>query len=107
MSETQENTIKHFKSLQKRYKTQHNGKQCEFVKIALSALHEQAEREKGCEYCKDSEDLAYGHDSMQRTGRIYLDGNLLTADLYSESMAAAICFCPMCGKRLEVGYDNT
>ena len=41
-------------------------------------------------------------DSMQRTGRIYIDGNLLTADLYSESMAVAVCCCPMCGKRLEV-----
>lgn len=70
----------------------------------LAALREQAGRQSGCEYCKDSEDLAYGHDSMQRTGRIYLDGNLLTADLYSESMAAAICFCPVCGKRLEVEH---
>ena len=61
-----------------------------------------AEREKGCEYCEDGEDLSYGHDTMQRTGRIYLDGNLLTADLYSESMAVIVRFCPVCGKRLEV-----
>jgi hypothetical protein len=27
---------------------------------------------------------------------------LLTADLYSESMAVAVRCCPMCGKRLEV-----
>ena len=30
--------IKHFESLQKRYTTQHNGKQCEYVKIALEAM---------------------------------------------------------------------
>jgi uncharacterized Zn finger protein (UPF0148 family) len=69
------------------------------------ALRKQAEREKGCEYCLQGEDLAYGHDSMQRTGRIYLDGKLLTADLYSESMAVAVCYCPMCGKRLEEHHE--
>ena len=70
--------------------------------MAIAALREQAERSKGCEYCLQGEDLAYGHDSMQRTGRIYIDSNLLTADLYSESMAVAVCCCPMCGRRLEV-----
>ena len=70
-------------------------------KLALAALREQAEREKGCEYCLQGEDLAYGQDSVQRTGRIYLDGNLLTADLYTDSMAVAVCFCPMCGRKLE------
>ena len=30
--------IKHFESLQKRYTTQHNGKQCEYVKVALEAM---------------------------------------------------------------------
>ena len=72
---------------------------------ALTALREQAERSKGCEYCLQGEDLAYGLDSMQRTGRIYIDGNLLTADLYSESMAVAVCYCPICGKRLEVEHE--
>ena len=32
-------TIKHFKSLQKRYTTQHNGHMCERVEDALEALH--------------------------------------------------------------------
>ena len=68
---------------------------------ALACLQECAERRDGCEYCLQGEDLAYGHDSMQRTGRIYIDGNLLTADLYSESMAVAVCCCPMCGRKLE------
>jgi hypothetical protein len=76
--------------------------QCNANEFALAALREQAEREKGCEYCLQGEDLAYGLDSMHRTGRIYIDGNLLTADLYSESMAVVICYCPVCGKRLEV-----
>ena len=65
-----------------------------------AAIREKREREKGCEYCADCEDLAFGHDSMKRVGSIYIDGNLLVADLYSESMAVAVCYCPMCGKSL-------
>lgn len=34
-------SIKHFESLQKRYTTQHNGKQCEYVKTALNAMRKQ------------------------------------------------------------------
>lgn len=36
-----EKAIKHFESLQKRYTTQHNGKQCEYVKTALEAMKKQ------------------------------------------------------------------
>ncbi len=46
-----EQAIKHFMSLQKRYITTHNGKHCEYVKMALAALREKAEREKGCAFC--------------------------------------------------------
>lgn len=67
----------------------------------VAALRAQAERDKGCEYCLEHEDMGWGVDSMKRIGRIYLDGNLLTADLYSDSMAVAVCYCPMCGKKLE------
>ena len=72
------------------------------VDMAIEALREKQERDKGCEYCSDHEDLAFGHDSLKRVGSIYIDKNLLVADLYSESMAVAVCYCPMCGKRLEV-----
>jgi membrane protease subunit (stomatin/prohibitin family) len=83
------------------------------AQLAQSQRREQAavedakqERERGCEYCADCEDLAFGHDSMKRVGSIYIDGNLLVADLYSESMAVAVRFCPMCGKSLkEVAND--
>jgi predicted neutral ceramidase superfamily lipid hydrolase len=72
----------------------------ETMETALAALRAKQERNKGCEYCQQGEEMAYGQDSMKRTAYIYLDGNLLTADLYSESMAVAVCYCPMCGKRL-------
>lgn len=80
--------------------------QQEAVVLAIEALREQEERKKGCEYCLQGEDLAYGHDSMQRTVRIYIDGNLLTADLYSESMAVAVCCCPICGREVEVEHET-
>jgi hypothetical protein len=77
------------------------GNQMDFVEeieMGITALREKQERDKGCEYCTDYEDLA----SMKRVGCIYIDGNLLVADLYSESMAAEVRYCPMCGKELEV-----
>lgn len=76
------------------------GEMVAFYQDALSALREQAERDKGCEYCLQESVMAYGMDKLEREAYIYLDGNLLTADLYSDSMAVAICFCPMCGRRL-------
>lgn len=71
------------------------------VKEVRRLREEKLERERGCEYCADREDLAFGRDSMKRVGSIYIDGNLLVADLYSESMAVAVCYCPMCGKSLK------
>ena len=38
---THEEAIKHFKSLQKRYTKEHNGRMCEKVNLALEALEKQ------------------------------------------------------------------
>ena len=38
---TYEEAIKHFKSLQKRYTKEHNGRMCEKVNLALEALDKQ------------------------------------------------------------------
>lgn len=38
---TYEEAIKHFESLQKRYTTEHNGKMCEKVALALKAMEKQ------------------------------------------------------------------
>lgn len=38
---TYEETIKHFKSLQKRYTREHNGKMCEKVALAIEAMEKQ------------------------------------------------------------------
>ena len=79
---------------------------CGALVLGANALREKMEREKGCEYCKQAEPIAYGKDSLMREGYIYLDENLLTADLYWESMAAAVCYCPMCGRKLGVEHDG-
>ena len=44
-----EKAIKHFEALQKRYAREHNGKMCEYVKIALTAMYKELNRqtEKG------------------------------------------------------------
>lgn len=73
---------------------------CDALKMAMQALREQAERSKGCEYCTQGEEMAYSVDTLKRTAHIYLDGNLLTADLYSDSMSVAVCYCPVCGRKL-------
>ncbi len=65
MSDFQE-AIKHFKSLQKRYTTQHNGRQCEFVKTALSALEEKEKREQGCEGCEVYSALQRYHRAQEQ-----------------------------------------
>ncbi|MCQ2744568.1 MAG: hypothetical protein MJ230_07240 [bacterium] len=38
---TTKEAIKHFRSLQKRYTTEHNGKMCEKVALALEAMEKQ------------------------------------------------------------------
>lgn len=69
--------IEHFEHLQKRYTTQHNGKHCELVKTALTALREQAEREKGCFWCLD----------------------VSLNDVRINEVRVNINYCPMCGGR--------
>jgi hypothetical protein len=91
-----ERAIKHFESLQKRYTTTHNGKHCELVKTALTALREQAEREKGCSMCE--------HDVMDGNPIVakHADGyTITTTGVVSFSANLVAKFCPMCGKRLE------
>lgn len=71
--------------------------------IACDIMQREVDRQTGCEHCCAGEELGYGRDSLGRSAYLYLDGNLLTADLYSDSMAVAIRFCPMCGKPLNDG----
>ena len=58
--------------------------------VAMEALHEQAEREKGCEYCNSRFAIATHH--ITESGM--KAGTNKTAN-----------FCPMCGKRLEEHHE--
>lgn len=68
---------------------------------AIQALQEKAEREKGCEYCKDEKSMPTGN---KNTG-FYLAGEALT---YTAQAAADddfedntfVNYCPMCGRKL-------
>lgn len=63
------------------------GQYCKNLKVAIAALREKAEREKGCEYCHSRFGIATHHitDSGMKAGT-----------------NKNVNFCPMCGKRLEV-----
>ena len=71
--------------------------------LACEVMEREVDRPTGCEHCCAGEELGYGSDSLGRSAYLYLDGNILTADLYSDSMAVAIRFCPMCGRKLNDG----
>ncbi len=57
---------------------------------ALAALREQAEREKGCEYCNGPSNAYVAIQKYPTRGMIGTTPN----------------FCPMCGRRLEVKQDG-
>ena len=59
----------------------------EEIEMALAALREKQERDKGCEYCNSRFGIATHH----------INGQLLQAGTKKIAI-----YCPMCGKRLEV-----
>ena len=63
----------------------------EILSMAIAALREKQEREKGCEYCNDP-DTEYGAISLPRTASGEVDINQVEA--------VEACFCPMCGREL-------
>ena len=84
---THEEAIKHFKSLQKRYTKEHNGRMCDKVNLALKALEKQIpkkpiirEAEDSFGYvkhilCPNCEKIDFGHERP--------------------------CFCRICGQAID------
>ena len=84
---TYEEAIKHFKSLQKRYTKEHNGRMCEKVNLALKALEKQVPKKpiirKTEDYfgyveyiiCPNCEIVEFGHEHP--------------------------CFCKLCGQAID------
>jgi hypothetical protein len=78
------------------------GRSNDMFNLALNALREKAEREKGCEYCRGNvKELVDGDTTIfinhedkvfytDWSGNDYLDWK----------------YCPMCGRRLEVEHGN-
>ena len=94
------------------------------TELAVVALREQAERSKGCEYCKGAlpEDITPHREFFKNMLKDWSEDWLCVAKkvpsgehiLHCETDTALtdfsvdipIRFCPMCGKRLEVEHDE-
>lgn len=88
-----EEAIKHFKSLQKRYTTQHNGKQCGLVARALDSLESSAKRDRGCECCNGFYPDDPGAKIYLWSVQYYEIGDGTPHYINAR-------FCPMCGREL-------
>ena len=81
---TYEEAIKHFKSLQKRYTKEHNGRMCEKVNLALEALEKQIPKKPTMG--------KYGHTECACCGWIV---ESFCGDLEQYP------FCPNCGQAID------
>ena len=86
-----EEAIKHFKSLQKRYTKEHNGRMCEKVNLALEALEKQIPKKPlhmhknyYCPICKE-------------------DGWMMWDDAIPNDMDK---YCGMCGQAIDWSDDK-
>jgi hypothetical protein len=72
------------------------------AEIALAALREQAERNKGCGFCcyQEHPDKTF----YPKEGYAFYAGfsKQIDVDAFDEIETDEIKYCPMCGKRLEV-----
>ena len=88
-----EEAIKHFESLQKRYTTQHNGKQCGLVARALESMKESKKRNAGCECCNGFRPDDLGAKVYAWSVQYYEIGDGIPHYISAR-------FCPMCGREL-------
>lgn len=73
-------------------------------KLALAALREQAEREKGCEYCETPGKTLHVVECAEPRIMLHVSGRYV--QMYDEEYPGwvdnfPIHFCPMCGRKLE------
>ena len=97
---TKEKAIRHFERYinDDCYTIEHR----DACRMAISALREQEERERGCEYCNDCKSICNQDED------IHISGNILRIDIgcYAYS-SVKINFCPMCGRRLYFPIPTT
>ena len=82
---TYEETLRHFKSLQRRYTTEHNGKMCEKVALAINAIEKQIPKKL------IKEEYMYGFTVKCANGH-----NIPNVCGYGE-----MPYCPFCGQKLK------
>ena len=83
-------SIKHFESLQKRYVTQHNGRQCGYVKTALDAMRKRIpQKTKKIPYM-------YGAENRCPACNHFVGWEF----------SVRIKFCDECGQALDWSKDN-
>ncbi len=71
-------------------------------KFVLDALREKAEREKGCEYCRERKPILNSIGLLQiddSDNTIWFTMRAAADDIYEDH--TDIRFCPMCGRRLD------
>ena len=74
--------------------------------LAISALREQEERERGCEYRNCGKSVCNNGESMDED--VYISGNCLIVEIGCHSYwLVKINFCPMCGRRLYLPKPTT
>ena len=98
--ETVEYAIKFFNRRLREPVLQYGERQA--IHIAISALREQEERSKGCEHCREAENIYYHAGVVNALDELlYITGDDLVVDIGCRFyLAASIKFCPMCGRRL-------
>lgn len=73
----------------------------DMLNLALTALREQAERSKGCEFCCYVE---YPDEKLYpKEGYVFYAGfsKQVDVDTFDEDEVEKISYCPMCGRKLE------
>ena len=89
---TYEEAIKHFKSLQKRYTKEHNGRMCEKVNLALEALEKQIPKKP---LIRKAEDY-FGN----------VKHTLCPNCQETEFVFTQPCFCHHCGQAIDWSDDE-
>ena len=76
------------------------------LEVAIEALREQAERNKGCGFCcyQEHPDKTF----YPKEGYAFYAGfsKQIDVDAFDEIETDEIKYCPMCGKRLEVEHGE-
>ena len=83
-------------------------KKISHYEAAVDAQREREERSKGCEYCREAENIYYHAGAVNSLDElVYITGDDLVVDIGCRFyLSASIKFCPVCGRRLYGGGED-